>query len=204
MSFACVHAYRLCSFHDCYMSHDILHLSKTFKTFLKLMENIKAQALSFHKKVDENLSQYPILNQIEKQYGVPKAYVAEGIMALSALLLVLDIAGKFLSNLIGLIYPGNKSLKAIKSSATEDDTKWLTYWVVYATFATVESFTDLLINWVPFYYTAKVLFLLYLSLPQFDGAVKVYQIIEPFLTKEGSKMDAALDKLKNATEKKNE
>ena len=132
------------------------------------MENIKTQALTYHKKIDAYLSEYPLLIQAEKQYGIPKAAIAEAIMGLAGLLLLLDVAGKFLSNFIGLVYPANKSLKAIKSLESDDDTKWLTYWVVYATFATVESFTDLLINWVPFYYTAKVLFLLYLSLPQFD------------------------------------
>eukprot|EP00834_Sanchytrium_tribonematis_P000145 NODE_3_length_80033_cov_0.932970.p62 type:complete len:135 gc:universal NODE_3_length_80033_cov_0.932970:29812-29408(-) len=132
------------------------------------MDQVKSRALTFHKNVDEYLSRYPLLNQVEKQYGVPKAYVAEAVMGLSAFLLILDVAGKALSNLIGLLYPVNKSLQAIKSTQKDDDTKWLTYWIVYATFATVESFTDILMSWIPFYYTAKVLFLLYLSLPQFD------------------------------------
>ena len=152
-----------------------------FSMFLKQMENLKKNALDFHKKVDDQLSKYPILCQVEKQYSVPKAYVAEGLMAFAGLLLILDIAGKALSNLIGLLYPANKSLKAIKSTATDDDTKWLTYWVVYATFATVESFTDILMTWIPFYYSAKVIFLLYLSLPQFDVHSYLFRALLRFI-----------------------
>ena len=38
----------------------------------------------------------------------------------------------------------------------DDDTQWLTYWVVYAAFGILEYFTDLLLSWIPFYFLAKV------------------------------------------------
>lgn len=47
-------------------------------------------------------------------------------------------------------------VKAIESPNKEDDTVWLTYWVVYALFALVEFFSDLLLFWFPFYYVGKV------------------------------------------------
>lgn len=47
-------------------------------------------------------------------------------------------------------------VKAIESPAKEDDTVWLTYWVVYALFGLVEFFSDLLLFWFPFYYAGKV------------------------------------------------
>ena len=50
------------------------------------------------------------------------------------------------------------SCKAIDSVDKEDDTQWLTYWVVYATFIIIEHFTDLLMAWIPFYFLAKVIF----------------------------------------------
>lgn len=47
-------------------------------------------------------------------------------------------------------------IKAIESPSKDDDTVWLTYWVVYALFGLAEFFSDLLLSWFPFYYMGKV------------------------------------------------
>lgn len=46
--------------------------------------------------------------------------------------------------------------KAIDSVDKDDDTQWLTYWVVYAAFGIIEYFTDILLSWIPFYFLLKV------------------------------------------------
>ena len=48
------------------------------------------------------------------------------------------------------------SCKAIDSEEKDDDTQWLTYWVVYAAFGLIEYFTDILLSWIPFYFLGKV------------------------------------------------
>lgn len=50
-----------------------------------------------------------------------------------------------------------RSIKAIESSSKEDDTTWLTYWVVYGTFSVAEFFSDIFLYWFPFYYAGKVM-----------------------------------------------
>lgn len=47
-------------------------------------------------------------------------------------------------------------IKAIESTNKEDDTKWLTYWVVYGIFSLAEFFSDIFLYWFPFYYAFKV------------------------------------------------
>ena len=47
-------------------------------------------------------------------------------------------------------------IKAIESKEKEDDTQWLTYWVVYSVFSLVEFFSDILLFWIPFYWLMKV------------------------------------------------
>ncbi|CAG14435.1 unnamed protein product, partial [Tetraodon nigroviridis] len=47
-------------------------------------------------------------------------------------------------------------IKAIESATKEDDTKWLTYWVVYGVFSVAEFFADIVLSWFPFYYVGKV------------------------------------------------
>lgn len=47
-------------------------------------------------------------------------------------------------------------VKAIESATKDDDTKWLTYWVVYGIFSVAEFFADIFLSWFPFYYIGKV------------------------------------------------
>lgn len=56
------------------------------------------------------------------------------------------------------------------------------YWVVLAGCLLVESWTDWFLVWVPFYAWIRAAFLLYLVLPQTQGARLIYQQhVEPFL-----------------------
>lgn len=59
-------------------------------------------------------------------------------------------------NIIGVIYPAYVSIKAIESSSKADDTKWLTYWVMYAVFSIIEFFSIFLYKFIPCYYLLKV------------------------------------------------
>lgn len=79
-----------------------------------------------------------------------------GLIAFIALYLVIGYGVRFLSNLLGFIYPAYKSITAIESSESRDDTKWLTYWVVFALFATFEYPIEFILQYIPFYYLMKV------------------------------------------------
>ena len=50
--------------------------------------------------------------------------------------------------------------KAVESPQGDDDTQWLTYWIVYSTFNILEYFTDLILFWIPFYSLLKVVVIL--------------------------------------------
>ena len=64
------------------------------------------------------------------------------------------------------------------------------YWVVLSVVVLFESWTDWILAWVPFYYYFRLGFLLYLVLPQTQGARVIYQThLHPFLTEHEAHID---------------
>ncbi|KAL2760041.1 hypothetical protein ACRALDRAFT_2038767 [Sodiomyces alcalophilus JCM 7366] len=87
-----------------------------------------------------------------------------------------------LSSLAAFLFPVFASYKALKSSDPAQLTPWLMYWVVLSCGLLVESWLDWILFWVPFYSYARLLFLLYLVLPQTQGARFLYETyVHPFL-----------------------
>ena len=124
--------------------------------------------------INAKTENYPVLVDLEKQSGVERAYIAVlgGIFVALALYF---LGGPVLVvNLIGFGYPSYMSFKALATPQPDDDTQWLTYWVVYAFFNLTEQLTTLFTNYIPFYWGLKCGFLIWCYAPATLGANKVY------------------------------
>ncbi|KAI7825139.1 TB2/DP1, HVA22 family-domain-containing protein, partial [Gamsiella multidivaricata] len=151
----------------------------------------------YNAQLDKELSKYPQLNQFQAVTGVPKTYVVVGAGAFVFLMIFFNFAGKLLSNLLGWVYPAYRSFKALETPQTDDDKQWLTYWTVYGFVSILESFTDILLYWFPFYFFLKTVFLLWLMIPSFNGAATIYnRVLRPFLVQHKSEIDASYQNLK--------
>ena len=136
---------------------------------------------------------------MQESIKVPKEIVVAGAGLLFALVMVFGIGIASLSSLVGFVYPAFKSFQAVETKTKGDDVQWLVYWVIFAFFSILESFVDLLLYWIPFFYAFKLAFLLWAMLPQTKGAKFLYDsFLKDLLKKSESRIDAALNDAKNA------
>lgn len=115
----------------------------------------------------------------------PQAYGVLGAGAVFSSLIFFNIFAGFLSNLLGWALPAYLSLKALETPGHDDDTQWLTYWVIFGGFNFLESLSTLIVAWFPYYYTFKTIFILYLILPSTRGATVVFnKAFKPLLAQQ--------------------
>jgi receptor expression-enhancing protein 5/6 len=89
--------------------------------------------------------------------NLKSTFSISGGAVLVALYIAFGYAGQILCNVIGVAYPTYVSMKAIESKQTTDDTKWLTYWVMFSCFTIFEEMFVFVTNFIPFYWLLKVI-----------------------------------------------
>lgn len=99
------------------------------------------------------------------------------------------------------MYPSYASYKALESKSQESAAQWLTYWVVFSLFTVVEYAADWLISWIPLYYLGKLAFILWLQMPQTQGATLIYRThVLPLLKRHEVSIDHALEEGRRTAE----
>ncbi|RYP35899.1 hypothetical protein DL767_003588 [Monosporascus sp. MG133] len=114
-----------------------------------------------------------------------------------------DILPNLLSSIASFLFPLFASYKALKTSDPAQLTPWLMYWSVLSCVFLVESWAWFILFWVPFYSYMRLFFLLYLVLPQTQGARHLYETyLHPYLEENETAIEefiaSAHDRLKTA------
>uniref|UniRef100_A0A673LFN4 Receptor expression-enhancing protein n=1 Tax=Sinocyclocheilus rhinocerous TaxID=307959 RepID=A0A673LFN4_9TELE len=125
------------------------------------------------------------LNKIEEKTRIKKRYLALGAAGVIGAYLLFGHGASLLCNLIGFVYP------AYYSPDKEDDTQWLTYWVIYGFFSVGEFFSDIFLHSFPFYHVCKCLFLLWCMAPvSWNGSQILYRYtVRPLFLKHEARVD---------------
>jgi len=137
---------------------------------------------------------------LESKTGVNRLYLFGGCVAVLSLYLVVGYASGFIVALLGFLYPAYASVKAIESTQKDDDTQWLTYWVVYSAFSIAEFFSDIFLSWFPLYFLFKCMFLGWCMAPfSWNGSEFIYRrFIAPFVMEHVPEAEALLSEATKA------
>ncbi|KKF92554.1 Receptor expression-enhancing protein 4 [Ceratocystis platani] len=101
-----------------------------------------------------------------------------------------DLFANLLSTVASFLFPLYASYKALKTSDPASLTPWLMYWVVFGCMMLVESWTYWFFSWIPFYGYFRLGFILYLMLPQTQGARYMYETyLAPYLQENESTIE---------------
>ena len=100
------------------------------------------------------------------------------------------IIADVLSSILTILLPAYLSYKALRTSDPAQSTPWLIYFIILSLALLFESWTLFIIGWVPFYSWFRLFFLLYLVLPQTQGAKFLYlNYVEPFIVQHEQDID---------------
>jgi receptor expression-enhancing protein 5/6 len=92
-------------------------------------------------------------------------------------MIVLGLASSLITNLLGLLYPAYRSIKAMHSDDKGDDKQWLTYWIVFSLASVFDENFQFILEFIPFYHLFKLIFLISLFHPNYNGAEKIYNMV---------------------------
>ncbi|XP_063313707.1 receptor expression-enhancing protein 1 isoform X5 [Pelobates fuscus] len=100
--------------------------------------------------------------------------------------------------IFGTLYPAYYSYKAVKSKDIKEYVKWMMYWIIFALFMAVETFTDIFLCWFPFYYELKIAFVAWLLSPYTKGSSLLYRkFVHPTLSSKEKEIDECLIQAKD-------
>jgi len=148
-------------------------------------------------RLEKELDQIAILRLVEEKTKVPKLFFTLGAGFLLLILLIFNIAGELISNIIGVIYSALSSYRELESSGHIDQQRlWLTYWIVFSTLNTIEFFAP--VNYIPMYFIIRTIFVIWLYAPQTQGALLIYnKFLKNYFKRAVSEAEKVINSVEN-------
>ena len=115
-----------------------------------------------------------IMNSIKEKTGIDGIYVTI-FLSICVFFVYLGILGSLITSLVGTLYPGFSTIKAIQKNKNKKE--WLTYWVVFGSFLIFDMFSNIIVKFIPFYFVMKILFLIWMFIPGSNGCRLVYEFL---------------------------
>ncbi|KAJ8327357.1 hypothetical protein QVD99_008100 [Batrachochytrium dendrobatidis] len=126
--------------------------------------------------VEKLLGNVPPLVALEKAYKITKRHclLLITLSILWTILVIKNVQGGPLTDLVGFSFPAYASIKAVDSGDKVKYTHWLSYWVIFALLKLIENFHITILQVLPFYFIFKMVFLLWAMSKYSMGAYVFY------------------------------
>ena len=94
--------------------------------------------------VDFFVGNLPFLDELSLRVGLPRRYLSLAIATFAATFVLFGLGQSLLCTAVGVLYPAYMSMKALESRPLVPDSmvQWLTYWVCYSIFSSLEVLGD--------------------------------------------------------------
>ena len=141
-----------------------------------------------------------IINKIEKTTNLKFKQLAILIGCLCGSIIYMLMGLSILIDLVGFGYPAYKSFKSLQTKKSDDDSQWLTYWIVYS-FVNLSEYILFLFSWIPLYYQFKLIFIIWLAHEKTRGAELIYKnYLENILKNYELKIDETVENIDNISD----
>ncbi|CAL1526754.1 unnamed protein product [Lymnaea stagnalis] len=108
--------------------------------------------------------------------------------------MVSAILSRLVILVFGTLYPAYASYKAVRTKNVKEYVKWMMYWIVFALFCSVETFSDVFLSWLPFYYELKIVFVLWMLSPMTQGSSFLFKkFVHPQLARREKDIDEMIE-----------
>eukprot|EP00356_Strombidium_inclinatum_P015473 CAMPEP_0170492126 /NCGR_PEP_ID=MMETSP0208-20121228/11721_1 /TAXON_ID=197538 /ORGANISM="Strombidium inclinatum, Strain S3" /LENGTH=175 /DNA_ID=CAMNT_0010767821 /DNA_START=111 /DNA_END=638 /DNA_ORIENTATION=+ len=122
--------------------------------------------------------------------------VLAGLLGFLVFLGIIIQGYNILVALITCVYPMLQSIKAIEKKDNEETNMWLSFWTVFGLFQTLEMFCCCILDFIPYYSIVRLVFFLFLMLPQTRGAQVLYKsVFQPFLKQHQKEIEEFVNKV---------
>lgn len=112
--------------------------------------------------------------------------------------MVSAIISRIVILVFGTLYPAYASYKAVRTKNVKEYVKWMMYWIVFALFNCVETFSDVLLSWMPFYYEVKIVFVVWMLSPMTKGSSFLFKkFVHPHLARREKSIDEMIAQARN-------
>lgn len=143
-------------------------------------------------KLDEfenRLRQNKRVSLFENKYfgrRLPLSYILASILLFSVISVLYVLSGmRLLTTIVGVMYPFYMSLKVLNAQHSNklDEREWLSYWIWYGVFTSIENISGVFFFWMGnMYEIFKMALFVYLYHPQTRGSLFLYnKILQPLV-----------------------
>ena len=118
------------------------------------------------------------------------------------LILLLTPIGFMLTTSLTFFFPAYQTFKALETKEDKDDKKMLTFWISFGFLYLFDNIFEFIFSFLYFYHIIRAGAILYLYLPQFDGATKMYdKVIHPLFQKYSPQINKFIAPMEQKTHK---